>query len=111
MNSAYNDDEVYLSIAEDMNNPQEDKRIKVKYKFQRDLVVEYFLLAIENKSSEKYGAKIKRSRLNVIKDDIIVPPKAILSYRIYLKIGSQHRPVNFTLGVNNICVHEYISEE
>lgn len=65
---------------------------------------------MENKIPLKNEFRIKRSQLNLIKYDVIVPPKQILSYKIQFKTRTDKRILNFTLGINNIVIHEWFDK-
>ncbi|KAL4482214.1 hypothetical protein ABPG72_017995 [Tetrahymena utriculariae] len=107
VNSFFNDDEINLILLPDAQSNQHDnKKYKLKYKFQRDLLVNYFKLVIESTRQETNFLQIKESLLNLIQEDIIVPPKAILSYQIKIKLKGAYHNVDFTMGINNIVVHE-----
>ncbi|EAR90256.2 hypothetical protein TTHERM_00357030 (macronuclear) [Tetrahymena thermophila SB210] len=109
VNSFFNDDEINLIIQSDVKSTQHDnKKYKLKYKFQRDLLVNYFKLVIENTKLESNFLQIKESLLNLIQEDIIVPPKAILSYQLKIKVKGEYHNVDFTIGINNIVVHEWL---
>ncbi|KAL4473915.1 hypothetical protein ABPG74_022779 [Tetrahymena malaccensis] len=109
VNSFFNDDEINLILLPDAKSEQHDnKRYKLKYRFQRDLLVNYFKLVIESTKQETNFLQIKESLLNLISEDIVVPPKAILSYQIKkMKIKGEYHNVDFTIGINNIVVHEW----